>query len=195
MKISPLTLVPVIVVLGLAGVSIPLLGRDASVVPSALISKPVPQYEFIAVKGLMQDGQSVKGFGPKDFAPDKITIVNVFASWCAPCRDEHPYITQLAMRNDVQVFGINYGDNAPDMMRFLAELGNPYDRIGFDERRRGGIEWGVYGVPETYLVGLDGRVKKRFVGPIDQVRLDTEVLPALKQIQREAASSSSGLGA
>jgi cytochrome c biogenesis protein CcmG/thiol:disulfide interchange protein DsbE len=136
--------------------------RDPSEIPSVLISQPAPEFSLQAVDGLEAPGLARADLTSND-AP---VIVNVFASWCVPCRAEHGVLTQLVEREGQRLFGINYKDKPEDAKRWLAELGNPYERIGADLSGRTGIEWGVSGVPETFIIGPDGTVLYRYVGPI-----------------------------
>ncbi len=134
-------------------------GEDPRVIPSALIDKPVPEFELPAL------GEDIPGFSSADLAEGRVVLVNVFASWCAPCRVEHPFLSALAA-DGVPVYGIAYKDAPEDTRAFLAELGNPYERIGVDRDGRVGIDLGVYGVPETYVISGDGRIRHKHVGPI-----------------------------
>lgn len=138
---------------------------DPSRIPSALIGKPAPALELPALEGLMRDGKQVPGIDAKDFA-GKVTVVNVWASWCAPCRDEHPFLMKLAGDTRIRVVGINYKDGAANARRFLGAFGNPFAAVGVDTGGRAAIEWGVYGVPETFIVGRDGRIAYKQIGPI-----------------------------
>lgn len=156
-----LALLPLFVFLALAGVFAAQLlsGRDSSVVPSALIGAQAPQ---IALPPL--EGVALPGLDPAQFA-GKVTLVNVWASWCGPCRQEHPFLMQLAKDERLTVVGLNYKDRPENARRFLGDLGNPYDAIGVDDSGRAAIDWGVYGVPETFLVGKDGKIAWKQVGP------------------------------
>ncbi|MCY4335865.1 MAG: DsbE family thiol:disulfide interchange protein [Litoreibacter sp.] len=136
-------------------------GRDPSDIPSALISNPVPQFDMGAL-----EGAGVPGLKTEDLKGQGLTLVNVFASWCGPCRAEHPILTRMVEEQNLRVVAINYKDKPEDAVEWLDELGNPYERIGYDYTGRGGIEWGVTGVPETFIVNDDGVVVHRFAGPI-----------------------------
>ncbi|MDX1485786.1 MAG: DsbE family thiol:disulfide interchange protein [Alphaproteobacteria bacterium] len=139
-------------------------GRDPSLVPSPLIDKPAPEFTLAGFDG-----------GPKLTDADLkggVTVVNVFASWCLPCRAEHPYLMALARDGKARIFGINYKDKAEDAKAWLKELGNPYARIGADANGRVAIEWGVYGVPETFVVDAAGRIRMKHVGPLTPDRLE-----------------------
>lgn len=149
------------------------LGReDADVLPSALIDKPAPEF---ALEGLGE----TPGLATADLKGGGPVLVNVWASWCGPCRVEHPWIEALAEQGHT-VFGINYKDRPENAAAFLAELGNPYARIGVDESGRVGIDWGVYGVPETYVIDGEGRVVYRHVGPIQAGDVSKKILPAIE---------------
>lgn len=164
---------PLLVFAALAAVfAAGLFSGDASKVPSALIGKPAPAIALAPLEGLQRDGRPVPSFEMADLAKGRATIVNVFASWCAPCRVEHPFLVALAdspavKQGKVQVVGFNYKDEAENARRFLGALGNPYSAVGVDRAGRAAIDWGVYGVPETFLIGPDGRIIDKHVGPLD----------------------------
>ena len=137
-------------------------GRDPGRIPSVLISKPVPAFELPAVEGVDVPGlaqSDLKGSGG-------LVLVNAFASWCGPCRAEHPILTRIAREQELELVGINYKDKPNDAADWLDELGNPYRRIGSDQNGRAGIEWGLSGVPETFLIGPDGTILYREAGPV-----------------------------
>ncbi|MGX1790119.1 DsbE family thiol:disulfide interchange protein [Bosea sp. NPDC055332] len=165
--------IPLLVFAALAAVFAKgLFSGDASKVPSALIGKPAPAITLPSLDGLLRDGQPVPSFGMADLAKGKATIVNVFASWCAPCRVEHPFLVAMAdsaavKQGKVRLVGFNYKDEAENARRFLGALGNPYSAVGVDRAGRAAIDWGVYGVPETFLIGPDGRILDKHVGPLD----------------------------
>ncbi|SEM65341.1 cytochrome c biogenesis protein CcmG, thiol:disulfide interchange protein DsbE [Bosea lupini] len=165
--------IPLLVFVALAAVFAKgLFSGDASKVPSALIGKPAPAVTLAPLEGLQRDSQPVPAFGMADLAKGKATIVNVFASWCAPCRVEHPFLVAMAdsaavKQGKVQLVGFNYKDEAENARRFLGALGNPYSAVGADRAGRAAIDWGVYGVPETFLIGPDGRILDKHVGPLD----------------------------
>jgi cytochrome c biogenesis protein CcmG/thiol:disulfide interchange protein DsbE len=150
------------------------LGReDADVLPSPLIDRPAPEF---ALEGL----GDVPGFSTEDLRGSGVTVVNVWASWCVPCRHEHPWIEALAKEGHT-VYGINYKDDPANAQAFLDELGNPYERIGVDGSGRVGIDWGVYGVPETFVVDGEGRIAYKHVGPIQAGDLSEKILPAIER--------------
>jgi cytochrome c biogenesis protein CcmG/thiol:disulfide interchange protein DsbE len=171
---SPLVfLIPLILFGALALVfAVGLFSGDASKVPSALIGKPAPVITLSQLDGLQLHGQPVPAFAMADLAKGRATLVNVFASWCAPCRVEHPFLVAMAespavKTGKVVLVGMNYKDEAENARRFLGALGNPYSAVGVDRSGRAAIEWGVYGVPETFLIGPDGRILEKHVGPLD----------------------------
>jgi len=136
--------------------------RDPNEIPSVLISQPAPEFELDPVVGV-----DTPGLSRSDLAGNGTPVVmNVFASWCVPCRAEHAVLTSLVEKDGIQLFGINYKDKPADAARWLSELGNPYSRIGSDLSGRAGIEWGISGVPETFIIGEDGTVLYRYVGPV-----------------------------
>jgi len=184
---SPLLfLVPLLVFGALAVVfGIGLFSGDASKVPSALVGRVAPAITLAPLEGLQRDGQPVPAFGNADLAKGRATLVNVFASWCAPCRVEHPVLVGLAetdavKQGKVALVGMNYKDEAENARRFLGALGNPFSAVGVDRSGRSAIEWGVYGVPETFVIGPDGRILDKHVGPLDQAAAAKLLARALK---------------
>jgi cytochrome c biogenesis protein CcmG, thiol:disulfide interchange protein DsbE len=159
---------------------------DPSLIPSALIGHPAPQTVLPPVAGLERDGKAVPGIDAADFK-GAVTVVNVWASWCVPCRDEAPLLVQLAKDPRVRVIGINYKDEPDNARRFLGRYGDPYAATGADKNGRAAIEWGVYGVPETFVVGRDGRIAYKMVGPITADNFDTLLKP---QIEKALAAAS-----
>jgi cytochrome c biogenesis protein CcmG/thiol:disulfide interchange protein DsbE len=135
-------------------------GGNISKLPSALIGKPAPATALPPLQGL-----NLPGLDPALFKGG-VTLVNIFASWCGPCRDEHPELLELAKRNDIRLIGFNYKDKDENARRFLGSLGNPYMAVGVDPSGRAGVEWGVYGVPETFVIAPDGTIAYKHVGPI-----------------------------
>ena len=160
-------LLPGIVFLVLAGLFLFQLvqGRNPAEVPSALINKPAPTFSLAPLEGLMAGGKPVPGFSNADLR-GRVTVVNVWASWCGPCRQEHPLLVDLAGDPSVRVVGINQRDNPDNARRFLGTLGNPYAAVGVDPNGRASIDWGVYGVPETFIVGPDGTIRHKHIGPL-----------------------------
>lgn len=167
-----LLLAPLLVLAGLVAVFALSMDRDPGLLRSVLIGKPAPEFSLPAVATLDTpgfDSASLRG---------ELTVVNVFASWCIPCRDEHPLLVTLKQRSGARLFGINQKDAPENAAAFLAELGNPYDAIGADAGRVS-IEWGVYGVPETFVVDANGVITYKHVGPLTVRSLEDEVLPAI----------------
>jgi cytochrome c biogenesis protein CcmG/thiol:disulfide interchange protein DsbE len=160
-------LLPGLIFLVLAGLFLFQLvrGRNPAEVPSVLINKPVPAFSLAPLEGLMADGKPVPGFSNADLK-GRVTIVNVWASWCGPCRQEHPLLVELARDPSLRLVGINQRDNPDNARRFLGALGNPYAAVGVDPNGRASIDWGVYGVPETFIVGPDGTIRHKQIGPL-----------------------------
>jgi cytochrome c biogenesis protein CcmG, thiol:disulfide interchange protein DsbE len=179
-RIGFLALVPLALFLALAVLFYARLGAgDPSEVPSALIGKPVPDFRLEGVAGLTRNGVPVPGLSNGDLAKG-VFVVNVFASWCAPCRAEHPILTDLTKDQRIRLYGLNYKDADDQALRFLNGLGNPYTAIGADRNGRVGIDWGVYGVPETFVVS-NGRIAAKLVGPLTRERISTELMPAVEK--------------
>jgi cytochrome c biogenesis protein CcmG/thiol:disulfide interchange protein DsbE len=161
-----LVALPLIGFVALAGLFLARLhGGDPSKIPSALIGRPAPQTALPALEGLVNNGAAVPGLDPAAFK-GKVSVVNVWASWCVPCHDEAPLLTALAKDKRLQVVGINYKDSPDNARRFLGRYGNPFSIVGVDGNGRASIEWGVYGVPETFVVGRDGTIAYKMVGPV-----------------------------
>jgi len=174
-----LIVAPLVALAALVAVFALSIDRDPGLVRSVLIDRPAPQFELAALDGVDVPGfstQSLKG-GP--------TLVNVFASWCVPCRAEHPLLEALKAETGIRLFGINHNDPPDNARAFLAELGNPYDAIGVDQDRRVSIDWGVYGVPETFLVNAEGVIVYKHVGPMTPESIEREVLPAIAAMRGE----------
>jgi cytochrome c biogenesis protein CcmG, thiol:disulfide interchange protein DsbE len=181
-----LVLLPLLVFLALAALLFFRLGAgDPSRIPSALIGRAAPATELPAVAGLERNGQPVPGIMPADFK-DAVTVLNVWASWCVPCRDEAPLLIKLAGDKRIRLVGINYKDQADNARRFLGRFGNPFAASGADASGRAAIEWGVYGVPETFIVGRDGRIAYKLVGPLTPENLERVMKP---QIEKALAGS------
>lgn len=154
---------------------------DPSRLPSALIGRPAPMVDLPPVPGLASNGAQVQGFKTSDIGRGKPAVVNFFASWCLPCADEHPQLVTLVKRTGVTLIGINNKDQPANAIRFLELHGNPYAAVGADTNGRAAIEWGVYGMPETFIVDANGTVVFKHVGPISPEILEQKVLPALEK--------------
>ena len=181
---SFLMALPLIAFAGLAALFWLRLGNgDPSRIPSALIGHPAPQTSLPPLTGLLSDGTQVPGLDPAIFK-GKVSVVNVWASWCVPCHDEAPLLTGLAKDQRLQLVGINYKDAPDNARRFLGRYGNPFGVVGVDANGRAAIEWGVYGVPETFVVGREGTIVYKLVGPITPDNIDSvlkaEIDKALK---------------
>ena len=158
-------------------------GGDPSRVPSPLIGRPAPATTLPPIAGLERDGKPVPGITPEIFS-GKVTLVNVWASWCVPCHDEAPLLHDLARDPRIQIVGIDYKDQPENARRFLGRYGNPFTAAGTDGNGRASIEWGVYGVPETFIVGRDGRIAFKLIGPITPDNLAAALKPAIEKALR-----------
>jgi cytochrome c biogenesis protein CcmG/thiol:disulfide interchange protein DsbE len=154
------------------------LGRDPAILPSALIDREVPSFALSPIPGV-----GVPGLASADVR-GKVAFINVFASWCVPCRAEHPILMRLKREGRVAIYGVNYKDKAADASKWLGELGNPYNAIGHDEAGRVGIDFGVTGVPETFVIDRAGRIRYKHVGPITPQILDETLLPLVASLER-----------
>jgi cytochrome c biogenesis protein CcmG/thiol:disulfide interchange protein DsbE len=174
-----LYLVPALVFAGLAALFVARLvgGGDPAQVPSALIGKPAPEFALAALPGL----NGVPGLSRADL-DGRVTVVNVWASWCAPCRVEHPLLMDLAKDPGLTLVGLDYKDDPENGRRFLGTFGNPFKAVGIDPSGRTAIDWGVYGVPETFVVGSDGTIRHKHIGPLTR-----ESLPGFLAEVRKAA--------
>jgi cytochrome c biogenesis protein CcmG/thiol:disulfide interchange protein DsbE len=162
-----------------------LFAGDASRLPSALIGQEVPSFTLPAIAGMPDR----PGFSDADLKQGHVTVVNIFASWCVPCHQEHPLLMQLAAdpeltKTGVEVFGFAYKDEPENIRRFVGEAGNPYRRIGVDTAGRIAIDWGVYGVPETFVVAGDGKIAYKHVGPLNADAVREVLLPEIVKAQK-----------
>jgi cytochrome c biogenesis protein CcmG/thiol:disulfide interchange protein DsbE len=174
-------LIPLALFLALATVFLLRLygGGDISDVPSALVGKPAPEFTLPPLEGMTADGAPVPGLARADL-DGRVTLVNVFASWCGPCRAEHPLLMELAKDERIRIVAINYKDQPENARRFLGRLGNPFAAIGVDTVGRAAIDWGVYGVPETFLVGPDGTILLKHIGPLTPAAIRDRLMPAIE---------------
>jgi cytochrome c biogenesis protein CcmG/thiol:disulfide interchange protein DsbE len=154
-------------------------GGDPSTVPSALIGRPVPEFALPPVEGLAGTAGPLPGLAASDLRQGKISVVNVWASWCGPCRTEHPFLMDLSARDDIVVTAINYKDEPENARRFLGLLGNPFAAVGSDRDGRTAVNWGVYGVPETFIVDGQGTIRYKHVGALTEAALKNDFLPAI----------------
>ena len=176
-----IVLAPLVVFLALVALFlIRLYSGDPSRIPSALIGHPAPQTDLPPVAGLERNGAAVPGIDAASFK-GAVTVVNVWASWCVPCHDEAPLLMRLAQDSRFRLIGINYKDEPDNARRFLGRYGNPFAAAGADLNGRAGIEWGVYGVPETFVVGRDARIAYKLVGPITADNINTVLKPEIEK--------------
>jgi cytochrome c biogenesis protein CcmG/thiol:disulfide interchange protein DsbE len=155
-------------------------GRDISEIPSALIGTRAPSLAMPPLEGATFNGAPMPALTDAAIK-GKLTLVNVWASWCVPCREENPIILQLAKDPRLTVVGINYKDKTENALRFLGELGNPFSAVGVDPRGKAAIDWGVYGIPESYLVDASGTIVYKRVGPFDARSLKDGLYPAIEK--------------
>lgn len=186
-------LIPAGIFAGLAALLyLALFWGDPSELPSALIGREVPEFDLPPVAGMAD----VPGLSDADLKTGDVTVVNVWASWCAPCRDEHPVLEALAVRlaaeGGARLVGLNYKDAPENARRFLGTLGNPFAAIGADRSGRTAIDWGVYGVPETFVVDGAGRIAFKHVGPISPAQLDAVIMPAIRAARDGAGTGGPG---
>jgi cytochrome c biogenesis protein CcmG, thiol:disulfide interchange protein DsbE len=176
-----IVLAPLMVFLALVALFlIRLYSGDPSRIPSALIGHPAPQTNLPPVAGLERNGAAVPGIDAASLK-GAVTVVNVWASWCVPCHDEAPLLMRLAQDSRFRLIGINYKDEPDNARRFLGRYGNPFAAAGADLNGRAGIEWGVYGVPETFVVGRDARIAYKLVGPITADNINTVLKPEIEK--------------
>ncbi len=173
-RISPLVILPPLIFAALAGLFLGGMFRDdPDALPSTLVGRPAPGLEVVPLSGeTLLDRAMLDGPGPK--------IVNFWASWCAPCRVEHPNLMALAAEG-IEIHGVNYKDTDAKGVAFLASLGDPYTLAGSDKNGRTGLDWGVYGVPETFVIDTEGKIVTRFAGPITSSVLEKTIRPAIAE--------------
>lgn len=166
-------LVPLIVFAILIPIFIIGLGKDPSRLPSPFINKPAPQFELPSLT------DAAKTVGSPDFA-NKMVLLNVWATWCVGCRQEHGFLMQLSRSGEIPLFGLNWRDNRVEAQRFLQQLGDPFVDSAFDQDGRVGIDWGVYGAPETFLIGADGTVLFKQLGPLSPAIWEENFVPLIE---------------
>jgi cytochrome c biogenesis protein CcmG/thiol:disulfide interchange protein DsbE len=162
---------------------------DPSRLPSALIGKQAPEMVLPPLEGLRENGAEVPGFSTAELRRGEVTIVNFFASWCAPCIQEHPLLMALKQETGLRIYGVNYKDPSPGGRRFIGRYGNPYTAVGIDTNGRAAIEWGVYGMPETFIVDGEGRIVWKHVGPITAEALQRQIMPAIRAARTRTRAS------
>lgn len=176
-------LLPLLIFAALAGIFTwqLLSGKNMQEIPSALIGRDAPLTDLPPLEGLrLADGTLVPGLKGADLK-GQVTLVNIWASWCVPCRDEHPQIMKLGQDKRIKVVGLNYKDAPENALAFLNSLGNPYNVVGTDRSGRAGIEWGVYGVPETFIVNREGKIVYKFVGPLSDESMAKQFMPEVEK--------------
>ena len=184
-----LVLVPLVAFVALAGLfMLRLSAGDPSRIPSVLIGRAAPATNLPPLSGLTRAGKEVPGLDSAAFAGE-VTLLNVWASWCVPCRDEAALLMVLAADRRIRITGMNYKDQPENAIRFLARYGNPFVANGVDANGRAAIEWGVYGVPESFLVGRDGRIAYKLIGPITPENLDNTLKPEIEKALAASAPS------
>jgi cytochrome c biogenesis protein CcmG/thiol:disulfide interchange protein DsbE len=171
-------LVPIAVFVALAMTFMWALGRDPRAIPSALIDKPVPEFGLPPVKG------RALGLSSSDLAGE-VSLVNVFASWCVACREEHPVFMQMKAEGIVPIHGLNYKDRPDNAARWLNTMGDPYTRTGADIDGRVAIDWGVYGVPETFVITKDGHIAHKHIGAVTPKVLEETILPLIRRLRQQ----------
>ena len=176
-RLRPAILVPIAMLALLVALLAIGLQRDPREIPSPLIGKPVPHFELAPVRGraLGLSSTDLKG---------EVSLVNVFASWCVACRDEHPLLMQLKREGLVPIHGLDYKDQPADAQKWLDDMGDPYTRTGADIDGRVGIDWGVYGVPETFVIDRDGRIAYKHIGPITPQFVEQTLRPLIARLRR-----------
>ncbi len=178
-------LAPLLIFLSLAALfAFALRSGDPSRLPSTLIGKPAPAIDLPALEGLVDGTRAVPGFSTKDLASGRVAVVNFWASWCTPCVAEHPLLIELKAQTGVDLYGVNYKDQPEAARRFLGRFGNPFSAVGVDANGRAAIEWGVYGMPESFVVNGEGRIVYKHVGPISAESLATKIIPAGEAARR-----------
>jgi cytochrome c biogenesis protein CcmG/thiol:disulfide interchange protein DsbE len=157
-------------------------GRDIKEVPSPLIGKAVPQFELPL---LLKPGQTFSSEQLKG----QVSLVNVWASWCVSCRYEHDLLVSLASNSDISIIGINYKDERADALKWLRDMGNPYEASIFDHDGRAAIDWGVYGTPESFIVDQQGIIRYKHTGPISVEKLESEILPLVRELRQQGSTA------
>lgn len=180
-------LIPLIIFLAIAGLfAFALTGDGPGLLPSQLIGKPAPQLTLAPLAELKKSGVAVPGITTNSFAVTRSpSLVNFWASWCAPCAAEHPVLVAIGKKTGLPVYGINYKDKASNARRFLGRFGNPYTAVGVDEDGRAAIDWGVAKMPETFVVNTNGEIVFKHSGPLTGSVVETKIMPLLKALSVE----------
>ena len=176
-----LVLLPLVLFVGLAVLFyLRLWAGDVSRIPSALIGQQAPKTDLPPLAGLERNGKQLPGLNSADFI-GQVTLVNVWASWCIPCADEVQYLDRLSKDKRFRLVGLNYKDAPDNARRFLNRYGNPFIASGTDQSGRASIDWGVYGVPENFVIGKDGHIAYKLVGPVTDENIDTVLRPEIEK--------------
>jgi len=182
--VLPVALFGVLVLLFFVGL------KDAGksrVLPSVLIGKPAPEFDLPPIEGLVLDGKKIPGLKLSDLKQGGVTLVNFWASWCIPCRQEHAQLIELGKMSGFKLVGINYKNKTADARPFLEQLGLPYKAVGADLKGGVGIDFGVVGVPETFLIDGKGIIRYKFIGPISRKAMMEDLLPKIREISGKSA--------
>lgn len=184
---SFLVFLPLILFVGMSGIFISQMwsGRSNKEIPSALIGQTATPLVLAELPGLIRNGKQVPGIS-ENFKSGVPKIVNIWASWCVPCRLEHPILMELAKSQEVELIGVNYKDSLENALRFLGALGNPFSAVGADPNGKIAIEWGTYGIPETFVVAGDGTIIYKHVGPLTPQSINTRIMPALREARKKS---------
>jgi len=177
----PITVFIALTVLFVVGLN----SGDPGKLPSVLINKPVPEFTLPSLPELKGPDGSVPGFASQDLAKGRVSIVNVWASWCIPCHQEHPFLVTLNEKSGAPLFGLNYKDKATPARRFLGRYGNPYVAVGVDANGKTAIDWGVYGVPETFIISGAGKIVYKHVGPINNDVIAKKLMPVIRAARNQ----------
>jgi cytochrome c biogenesis protein CcmG/thiol:disulfide interchange protein DsbE len=192
-KSRAMLLVPLILVIAILGLMyVSLQTGEPSRLPSVLIGKPVPDFELAGIPRLENEsGAPVPGFSSAALKSGKVSLLNVWASWCAPCAVEHPQLVELA-KQGIPLYGMNYkGDTADAARRFLLRQGNPFQAVGMDTTGMTAIDFGVYGVPETFVIDGSGHIVLRYPGPLTPEIIAEKIMPAIRKGEKEGAAARS----
>lgn len=181
-----IVLLPVILFIALALLFLKGLGGKPAEIPSALIGKPVPEVTLPAVEQL-----GIPAFDTAALKAGGVTVINVWASWCGPCRIEHPLLMELAKRSDIKLYGINYKDEPENARRFLGTLGMPYAAAVADREGRAAVDWGVYGVPETFVIDGKGIIRFKYIGPLTEEGIASVLNPEIEKARTPLAQPAS----
>ena len=189
-KSSFMRLLPFLAFAGIAvAFGVALMTAEPTKIPSTLIGQTMPKSEFPAIEGLAAEGTAIPGFTSADLAKGKVTIINFWASWCAQCVEEHPLLDKLAATSGADLFGVNYKDTTVAARRYLGRYGNPYMAIGTDANGRTAIDWGVYGMPETFIVDGKGAIVYKQVGPLSEDVIASTILPAIEKAKNPTVAA------